>query len=150
MMISKPWFSRPRRLDAGTATLSNSMKVDPVTFTPLAYRLRYFRTAAACRKPAEKEHTACRHTRILHSPTAYSRSFEWDDECRNALFTRAPSSHSSCAVISKYAVGDPFLGSVDNVLIAVALCRGGNAGYIGSSCSAVRSVLQFFARSAFV
>lgn len=125
-MISKPWFSRPSKFATGTSTSSNSIYVEPVVLERLA--------TASARITTGRVRTTCLHARVLELPTRHARHLEWDDERRHALPSLASRSHRSRAVVGKDAVGDPFLGTVDNIPVALALGRRGDPSNVGSRC----------------
>lgn len=69
--------------------------------------------------------TTRRDARILELPAGHAWNLERDDERGNAALSRPSCSHRSSTVIRKNAVGDPFLGPIDNILVAPALRRRG-------------------------
>ena len=64
----------------------------------------------------------------------HAGSLEWDDQGGDALSSFASCSHGCSAIIREDTVGDPFLGSVDDIDISASLGRGGDSGDVRPSC----------------
>lgn len=60
----------------------------------------------------------CADARIVHLAGCDARDFKGNDEDRDTCCTRAASSDCCCDVVGPDAIGDPFLGAVDNVVVA--------------------------------
>lgn len=125
-MILKPWFSSPSRLPMGTSTLSNSRYVEPF--------LR--RQECSGRQDSGRSDviTAGVYTRIGNVSAGYAFRVQGDDQGRYSGFPRTTGTDSSRAVVSPHAIGDPFLGSVHNVLVSLSLRQSGDSCNIGTSC----------------
>jgi hypothetical protein len=71
--------------------------------------------------------------RVVDFSASHTLRFHGDDQCRYTLPPICAGSHGRGTIICKDAVGDPFLGAVDNVYITTSLCGSGDACDIGTS-----------------
>lgn len=121
MITGNPLFSWPSRLATGTSTLSNSMYVEPLKYNQ--------------HDPCEISGppTTGMNTGVLNLATSHTRYLHRDNQRRDTSCSCTASSHGRSAIISKDTVGNPLLGSVDNVHVALALGGGSQASNIGAS-----------------
>lgn len=76
--------------------------------------------------------TAGVHAGVLHSPPGYALSCQWDDQQRNSPTSLPTCPDCSRAIMGPYPVGDPFFGSVDDILVPAAFRGGSNVRDVGS------------------
>ena len=57
----------------------------------------------------------------MHSLTSNTRSLQWDDQHANPTSSRTTSPDGSRAIVGPDTVGNPFLSTVDNIMIPLSL-----------------------------
>lgn len=72
---------------------------------------------------------------VVHLSGCYANGFQGDNEEGYSTCSRAAGTDCCCDIVSPDGVGDPFLGSVHNVVVALANSSRFDVRHIGASCS---------------
>lgn len=63
----------------------------------------------------------------MHTLASHAFLLERNNQDADPLSSRTPSTHGSSAVIGPDAIGNPFFGTINDVVVSFSLRRGGDA-----------------------